>query len=171
MLEASLECDNYCIKRDYGSASVFLQAYTKLFWYCSAFWQCKKQRGVHKNTEIWHMPRHLQGYSSVSTVHTWWWHPSEANCSAVIQALSKKTVDDTLTPYNDQFDERIISFFSKGLSEVTENNSAGDGSLPALIQFFSGFRCYSIKSCFVIPIRKQALKNFFSKPALAMKKK
>ena len=80
---------------------------------------------------------------------------------------SQTAVGGTLTQLDENGMDRVISFFSKKLSDAEANYSANDRELLGLVRFLERFRCYLEGSTFEIFTDNQVLKHFFTKAKLS----
>lgn len=82
---------------------------------------------------------------------------------------SQKAVGGTLSQADDFGRERVISYFSKRLSQEEENYSANDRELLGLVYFLKRFRCYLEGTSFEVITDNQILKSYFTKQKLSRK--
>ena len=80
---------------------------------------------------------------------------------------SQTAVGGTLTQLDEHGRDRVISFFSKKLSDAEMNYTANDRELLGLVRFLERFRCYLEGTEFEIFTDNQVLKHFFTKPKLS----
>lgn len=73
---------------------------------------------------------------------------------------SQLAVGGTLTQRNENGEEKVISYISRGLSPTEENYSANDRELLGLVYFLKRFRCYLEGSSFEVRAENQVLKTF-----------
>lgn len=80
---------------------------------------------------------------------------------------SQLAVGGTLTQLDDKGNDRVISYYSRKLSDAEEKYTADERELLGLVYCLKRFRCYLEGSSFDVFTDNQVLKSFFTKPNLS----
>lgn len=124
-----------------------------------------------------------------STIHEW-----DASCDAAFASLksaitsapilvapdwtrklrchvdaSQLAVGGTLTQHCAAGAERVVSYFSKKISDTEQDYTANERELLGLVYFLKRFRCYFEGSSFEVITDNQELNHFFIKPHMSRK--